>query len=213
MHPQNQKNRIASQTRNDRISAWILQVDRLERHFLAVVEEAKSGCFFERLYVQRNNDHRQIQLFVGQHPVGTVEIKTDEKGQEVGRKLLTEHGAALVVSQSVTGSVAVILYPYKSDKAKRTQEYIIWAVLDSPSELSERLITKATNDFFRYLRVSSVLFAESWRDRARIRYLEFRSHKYLGNGGIAKFLFSKWFLPTLGAVGSIASIYSLFPHK
>ncbi len=213
MHTENKKNRDAAQARNAKLSAWQLQADRFERHLCAVVEEAKTTGFFEALHVTRNNANRQIQMFAGQHPVGTAEIETDSKGREVVRRVHAEHGAALVISQSVTGNVAVILYPYESEKAKRTQEYIIWSIVDSPSDLNERLLTKAINDFLLYVRVSSVMFAESWRDRARIQYLEFRGRKYIGSGGVAKVLFSRWFLPTLGALGSIASIFSVLPIK
>jgi hypothetical protein len=124
--------------------------------------------------------------------------------------LQTEHGAALVISQSMLGEAAVILYPYSSEKIRQAQDYIIWSVFADPTQITETVLKKITRDFFRYIRVSSALFTESGLDRLRIRNLEFRGRKYVGGGGFAKLVFSHWSWVILGAIGSAASIYSLW---
>lgn len=126
------------------------------------------------------------------------------------RSIHTEHGAALVLSQSTLGDVAVILYAYSSERLSRIQPHIIWAIFSDPTQITDAVLNSATRDFFRYVRVSSALFSESSLDRLRIQYLEFRSKKYTGGGGIAKLVFSHWSWVFLGAVGSVASIYSLW---
>jgi hypothetical protein len=213
MHAENAKNQAAARVRYYAKLNWRIHADKAEQYFLATCATARAEGFFEFLYTSRDDERRQVQMFAGQHPIGDIAIKRDLKGREVGRELAPEHGAAIVISQAITGAVAVILYPYESAAAKRTERYIVWKILDDPTEVTSALLSRATADFLVYLRVSSSLFAESRRDRARIRYLELRSRKYMGSGGLAKYVFSNWFLPALGAVGSAASIYSLFPRK
>lgn len=210
MRKENQKNEKAARLRDHKMQNWNAHVEVAERYFLSIVQKAKDEQFFESLYVQRDDANMQIQLFAGKHPIGTVEIETDSLGREIGRRLNFEHGAALVISQSALGSVAIIFYPYKSGEINQTQQYVIWKVFDDPTVITEKLLAKATKDFLCYIRVSSVLFAESWCDRARIWYIEARSKKYIGDGGFAKIIFSSWCLPTIGFIGSVASIYSLF---
>ena len=210
MQIENEKNDTAARNRWYKMLNWKVHVEKIERHFGAVCEQAKKQAFFENLYVSRNDEHRQIQLFAGQHPIGSSEVTRDAFGREISHKLHTEHGAALVLSQSTLGDVAVILYPYKSEKLSRIQPHIIWAIFSDPTKITDAVLKSATQDFFRYMRVSSALLSESLLDRLRIQYLEFRSKKYTGGGGIAKLVFSHWSWVFLGAVGSVASIYSLW---
>lgn len=205
-----EQNDAAARNRWYKMLNWEVHVEKIEKHFGAVCEQAKKANFFENLYVLRNDEQRQIQLFSGQHPIGSSEVTRDVFGREIGLKLHTEHGAALVLSQSTLGDVAVILYPYSSEKLSRIQPNIIWAVFSDPTQITDSVLNSATHDFFRYMRVSSALFSESSLDRLRIQYLEFRSKKYTGSGSLAKLIFSHWSWVVLGAVGSVASIYSLW---
>jgi len=210
MQKESKKNEAAARERSYKLLNWKVHVKTIEKHFGSVCEQAKKISFFENLYVSRNDDHRQIQLFSGQHPIQAPEVTRDAFGRETGYKTHTERGAALVVSQSTLGEVAVILYPYFSEKLRRTQPYIIWGMFTDPTQITDSVLKSATSDFFRYMRVSSALFSEGAVDRLRIRYLEFRSRKYTGSGGIATLIFSHWSWVFLGAVGSLASIYSLW---
>lgn len=192
MQIDNEQNDVAARYRWYKMLNWKVHVEKIERHFGTVCEQAKNAGFFENLYVSRNDEHRQIQLFAGKHPIGISEVTRDALGREISQKFHTEHGAALVLSQSALGDVAVILYPYTSEKLARIQPHIIWAIFSDPTQITSAVLRSATRDFFRYIRVSSALFSESALDRLRIQYLEFRSKKYTGGGGIAKLVFSHW---------------------
>lgn len=213
MQIDNEQNDTAARIRWYKMLNWKVHVEKIEKHFGAVCEQAKKANFFENLYVSRNDEHRQIQLFAGQHPIGSSEVTRDALGREIGFRLHNEHGAALVLSQSTLGDVAVILYPYSSEKMSRIQPHIIWAVFSDPTKITDSVLNSATRDFFRYLRVSSALFSESLADRLHIQYLELRSKRYTGGGGITKLVFSHWAWVFLGAIGSVASIYSVWPTK
>lgn len=210
MQIDNKENDVAAHNRRYKMINWTVHVKKIKKHFEMVCEQTKKANFFENLYVSENDDHHQIQLFSGQHPIGTSEVARDAFGREISRKLHVEHGAALVLSQSTLGDVAVILYPYESEKLSRVNPHIIWAVFPDPTEVTDDVLDRVTRDFFRYMRVSSTLFSESMFDRLRIQYLEFRSKKYTGDGSAAKLFFSHWLWVALGAVGSVASIYSLW---
>lgn len=212
MHIDNEQNDVAARNRRYKMLNWTVHVEKIEKHFGSVCEEAKKAAFFESLYVSHNDDHRQIQLFAGQHPIGSSEVTRDASGRKTGHKLHTEHGAALVLSQSTLGDVAVILYPYASEKFYRIQPHIIWSVFPDPTKITNSVLNSAIRDFFCYLRVSSALFSESLTDRLRIQYLELRSKRYTGVGSVTKLVFSHWSWVFLGAVGSVASIYSVWPE-
>jgi len=206
----NEPNDIAARHRWYKMLNWKVQVEDIEKFFRAVCEEAKKSGFFANLYVSRSDEHRQVQLSSGKHPIGIPGVTRDDLGRVISQKLHTEHGAALVLSQSALGDVTVILYPYQSEKLARIQPHIIWAIFPDPTKITSAVLRSATRDFFRYMRVSSALFSESTLDRLRIQYLEFRSRKYTGGDGIAKLVFSHWSWAFLGAVGSVASVYSLW---
>ena len=123
-------------------------VESVERQFKAVVAQAEIARHTEKLYVSQDRPSRQIQLFFGQHPAGTV---------PGGTGLAVEGGATLVLSQGATGAVAVFLYPYESELSRRREKLIVWGVFDDPLEITKRVLSRAIADFTCYARVSSVL--------------------------------------------------------
>lgn len=210
MQPENDKNNAAARSRWYKFLNWNVHCEMVERQFRQAVASAKATGFFEDLYVSQEEHDRQIQLYAGAHPIGSEEVTRNSLVQITKRRLHVERGAALVFSQSSLGSVAAILYPYQSEKLSQNSEYIVWKIFDDPRDITNKEIQKAILAFFRYIRVSSTLFNESWFDRAYIRYIEFRGSKYTNNGGIAKIVFSRWLLPSLSVAGSVASIYAIF---
>ncbi|HGT2342732.1 TPA: hypothetical protein ACMX4R_000267 [Yersinia enterocolitica] len=180
---------------------WTVHVKKTEPHFLDVCEQAKKAKFFEGLYVSHNDRYRQIQLFAGQHPIEVFDRTHDALGCITNREFDIECGAALVLSQSFLGDVAVILYPYSSKNLSRIQTNIIWAVFSDPRKITDTVLKSATKDFFCYMRVSSTIFSESRIERLRIKYLEFRSKKYVGDGSIIKLIFYHWSMLFLGRLG------------
>ncbi|WP_181885403.1 hypothetical protein [Trinickia dinghuensis] len=120
---------------------WRLIVaPRLERCFEAVRRRARRE-FWERLYVRTDSDHRTVSLWASVRPVGS---SLRNPGATA-----TESGAALVFSQSVTGSVAALLYPFESEFMHQKEDLTVW-------------------------RVSSVFDGGSWWDRWRIGLLRRR---------------------------------------
>ena len=206
---ESQKTKQAMAARLEKHEQWPALAARVVEHFSRVAQNAKDENYPENLYVHRDDSERLVQLFSGVHPID-VTHKRDQYGEKTGLQVHTEEGAALVVSQATIGYPAITLYPYKSEKLKQKNSHIIWEVFDSPKDITAKTLNAATNDFFTYMRVSSAVLAESRLDRLRIRYLEFRGSKFSGEGGVSKYFFSHWFWVALSAVGSVASIYSLW---
>lgn len=204
------KDEKAARLRSFKMINWRVKVEKIEKKFATVCTQAKEQGFFENLYVSRNDEHRQIQLFAGKHPVGTSEPTYDRNGEKSGFKFHAEGGAALVVSQASSGNVAVILYPFSSENHYRHVQNIVWRIYSSPDQITDAVLGAAIKDFFTYMRVSSTLFSESLAARIRVHYLEFRSKKYTDGRGFIKFLLSHWLWGVLGVLGSVASIYSIW---
>jgi hypothetical protein len=204
-----QKTKHAMAARRENHEQWPALATRVAEHFSKIALRAIDENYPENLYVHRDDSERLIQLFSGVHPID-VTHKRDQYGNKKELKVHTEDGAALVVSQSTVGHPAIILYPYKSEKLRQKNSHIIWKIFDGPEAITSKVLNDATKDFFTYMRVSSAVLAESRFDRLRISYLEFRARKFSDEGGIAKLFFSHWLWVALGAVGSVASIYSLW---
>ncbi|CAG4915620.1 hypothetical protein R54767_04218 [Paraburkholderia gardini] len=152
--------------RRYRMMNWQLIVaPQLEQRFAAVCRRARRE-FWESLYVRKDSDHRTVSLWAGVHPVGS---SLRNPGA-----MATEDGAALVFSQSVTGSVAVLLYPFESEFMHQKEDLIVWRVFEGPTDVTRRVIDAALVDAFRYWRVSSVFDGGSWWDRWRVGLLRRR---------------------------------------
>lgn len=154
--------RTADLRRYKFINWKVVVIEHVEHMFLAVAAQAAAVGHFERLYVSKDTLNSSIQLFFGQHPVGVV---------PGGKDTAIERGAALVISQGLTGAIAVFLYPYKSEISCRQEKLIVWGVFDNPLELTERVLKSAIADFTRYARVSSVFDGGTSADRRRVNRL------------------------------------------
>jgi hypothetical protein len=137
-------------------------VDRLNRKFEEVATRGVIAAFQENLYVYHDLQHRSITLYAGSHPVGN---------SLQGPGLAIEEGAALTVSQAVDGSVAFVMYPFKSELMHRSEDKFLWGLFKGPDVVSWRAIEKAISDAARYWRVSSVLDGGSRFDRLCVDYL------------------------------------------
>lgn len=206
---ESKKTKQAMTYRLEKHKQWPALATLVAEHFSQVAQRARDEGYPDKLYVHRDDSERIIQLFSGVHPID-VTYKRDQYGGKAGLQVHTEDGAAMVVSQAPTGCLAIILYPYKSQKLKRKNSHIVWKVFNSPKEITAGVLNAATKDFFTYMRVSSAVLAESRFDRLRIRYLEFRGNKFSDQSSVSKLVFSHWLWVALGAVGSVASIYSLW---
>lgn len=150
-----------------RMLNWtVVLVDHLQQKFAAAAVRGIVAAFRENLYVQPDLDRRSLTLAAGNHPVGNS-LK--------GSGLAVEGGAALTVSQAVDGSVAVFLYPFKSELMRRKEDNILWALFKGPDDVTKRTIDRAIADAARYWRVSSALDGGSRPDRLRVDYLVLRA--------------------------------------
>lgn len=155
----------ASSTRLGRLRAWDHIATLAVSHFRIAEEAAKAERWFENIYVDRNDKARVVQMHMGSHPVGA-----NHDGS-----LIVERGATVVMSQSATGTVVILLYPYESTTQSRSTPYLIWKLTDDPMTVKAGMLEALVKDFMTYARVSSVLFAPSFSDRERIAKLERRS--------------------------------------
>ncbi|HWB45880.1 MAG TPA: hypothetical protein VG900_10605 [Hyphomicrobiaceae bacterium] len=191
-----------------RLLNWTMYVELAKAHFQDVVRQRQKEGYFESLYVSHDENERQIQLFAGAHPVGRPQTVWDSRGRIKSQRLYVEKGAALVMSQSIRGDVAVVLYPYQSEKHRRREEFIVWGVFDNPAHITIARLHRMTRDFFIYIRCSSLYFTPSFLDNLRINWLLLRSRRY-DEQGVWRFILSHPALVAVGLLGSIASIWGL----
>lgn len=154
--------RMADLRRYKFINWQTVVVELIEQQFRMAAKQAETANHHEKLYVIKDGLNRSIQLFFGQHPVGTI---------SGGRGVTLERGASLVLSQGPTGAIAVFLYPYESNLIRRQEKLIVWGVFDDPLQITERVLKRAIADFTCYARVSSVLDGGTSADRRRINRL------------------------------------------
>lgn len=145
--------------------AWDDLASLAELHFNIVKAAAEQRKWFDYLYVSRSNTLRTVQMHMGNHPVGVT----------ADGPLILESGATVVLSQSSTGSVIIVLFPYASAAQKMHKPYIVWNVTDYPTEIKRSTMIRLVTDFMIYARVSSAILAASKADRQRIEKLEERS--------------------------------------
>tara|TARA_Y100000815_G_scaffold149905_1_gene135819 strand:- start:1237 stop:1419 length:183 start_codon:yes stop_codon:yes gene_type:complete len=60
MQIDNEQNDAAARNRWYKMLNWKVHVEKIEKHFWVVCEQAREANFFEYLYVSRNDEHRQI---------------------------------------------------------------------------------------------------------------------------------------------------------
>ncbi len=116
--------------------------------------------------LQRSELLNSAQIHCGTRDLGVYCLEP-RQAQEVragaapaSLSLVTEHGAAIVFSQNVAGTIAVLLYPYESSAAKVNESNILLDFDLDPIDLDNRKIEKYLATFFRYCNATS---AQSFR--------------------------------------------------
>ncbi|MEL0630901.1 hypothetical protein [Psychromonas aquatilis] len=153
--------------------------DLIESEFSKVILEARSNKYPFSLYCAVNDateNEVTVQLSSGANKTGVIEkVKTAEM-ESVTCEI--EKGSALVASFGSTGSVAFIIYPYKSERYSRTEDNIILHSSLSPDSVNEKLIKSCIANYLFYIRCSSIYgahsFKSSFRDKLRMNWLLFR---------------------------------------
>ena len=101
---------------------------------------------------------------LGQHPVNLR-----------GGKYTTELGGTLSITRQIDERVVLALLPCRLQDGNA--DPIVLGMYDDPSDVTEAVLKRAINDFFRVVRVSSVLLSSSLWDRVRVSLLKFSSRK------------------------------------
>ena len=150
--------------------AWRKLIAKLEERFRLEAQARLDAGYFDQLYVFSSVRARTAQLTLGNRSLGANPQNPNQH--------IVEDGAALVVSKSLRGEVAVFLYPCVSSGMTLKEKYLVWEVYDSPAQFTSRKIERAITDFFLYIDVSSAdLVPSKWAMR-RIDAIRKRQHRY-----------------------------------
>lgn len=157
---------VGRKTPATRLRTWQHQAPRYAAHLNQVQADAAQD-YFESLRVHTDDAHRTVQLLSGSHVSGSLDANDTFE---------VEGGAALVVSQDQQfGHVAIFLYPYER-QASAASTRILWALFDSPEDVTNEWLDRAVSDFARVCRASSVVDETTdHSDRRRFFWLRCRS--------------------------------------
>lgn len=164
------------------------------RRILDEVVAAKAAVqYWDRLYVDVDTpaDDLWIMMRLVDRPVGTR-----------GNKFTAEVGGSLSVTRQLDGRVALALLPCHLEG--EAAEPIVLGVYDDPSQVTEAVLRRAIDDFFRVVRVTSAMLSSSRWDRVRVDLLRFHS-KFPGFEK-ARWVATNW--PAF-VVGSVLSIWGV----
>ncbi|WP_146107547.1 hypothetical protein [Aliivibrio sifiae] len=191
---------------------WSVQKYRVLRTFEKLAHDSRQGSFIDSLYVTENKELRQIQLHSGKHPIGLYLETNDQYNLQHNQNICldVESGAAIVLSQGASGEVIVLLYSFVSEQRQPHIESLVWSVLSSPDDLTNNVIKKIITDFFILSRYTSALYTETFLDRLRINYLNYKGKFYIPNNKVRNALLNHWVVLLIGLIGSICSIVGFF---
>ena len=199
-----------------RLNWRLVTQQKIKNKFQETSDNAKKVKYPFNLFCQVHDEttnEATVQLSSGANKTGVVErINTPEK------KSITcegEKGSALVASFSSSGSVAFIIYPYKSDRYARNEENIILYIALSPDDVSDRIIEKCISKYLFYNRNSSIygVYSNSLIDKLKINWMTFidvRNRKKLYKGFWT--LFVEWSkIVGAGIAGYIVAVLTQTP--
>jgi len=92
--------------------------------------------------------HSFVTLFWGKHPTGEMDFR------EKTNKLVVEGGCALHYCQLLSGEVAVIFYPFKSELSEPKKKLYIYRIFSSPEKITENELQKHIKLMFSYAHYS-----------------------------------------------------------
>lgn len=146
----------------------------IEDYFKMICDSAKECSYPFSMRCRVNDETRNeetVQLSSSVNKTGVVE-KIDEQGVK-GWKAEAERGAALVASFGSNGSVAFIIYPYKSDRYSMNEDNIILYHNISPDAVTGKFLKKCVDKYLFYIRYSSVYgsYSCSFLDLIRINMM------------------------------------------
>lgn len=157
-----------------RLNWKLITQNQIANKFQEIADSARKSEYPFRLYCQNSNEtinEATVQLSSAANKTGVVDkIDTPEKK---GTSSEIEKGSALVASFGSTGSIAFIIYPYKSERYSRKEENIILHIALSPDDVCDKLIEKCISKYLFYNRNSSVygFYSNSMIDNLKINWM------------------------------------------
>ncbi|WGS50121.1 hypothetical protein LFL96_01010 [Paraburkholderia sp. D15] len=119
-----------------------------------------------------------------------------------------ETDAALCFSQDVSGRVAILLFPYKSDLSKAKEDNILLQFGLLPNDLTEKVIRKTFKTFFQYCVATSTVSTGSYSAYAFRQWLSFRDMRNKkAQRDVAFRMVEKMLVLALTAVGAWATLF------
>jgi len=172
---------------------WGVHKQQYRRVLDQVVADKAAAQYWDLLYVDVDKvDDKWIMMRLGKHPVDMH-----------GNKFMIEVGGCLSLSQQIDGHVVLALLPCHLEG--EAAEPIVLGDYDDPSQITEAVLQRAVDDFFRVVRVTSVMLSSGRWDRLRVGLLRFHS-KYPGREK-ARWVATNWPAFVLGSVLGIWGIY------
>lgn len=144
-----------------RIEWSLLVKDRILNTCKQFIKDGKENGYPYRLAVHpgsHDKNSETIQFDIGINFTGIEWVdKNYHQGRIIqSRKKIIEKNCALVFSQGPTGTITVVIYPFKSEVHEREEDNIILYDRLPPERLTDKLISKILRKSLFYARVSSL---------------------------------------------------------
>ncbi|WP_234405288.1 hypothetical protein, partial [Vibrio cholerae] len=127
-------------------------------------------------------NYQTVQISFAINSTGILTKERQSSGdqvKEIQRKII-EKGCALVFSQSPSGEIMILLYPYKSEVHSRAETNIMLHAGLHPEKITKKLVKKYLDQAVRYARISSLngmARGLSLRDRWALSTMKFMDQR------------------------------------
>lgn len=125
----------------------------IQNIFNEAIQQAKENNLYRKMYsIDSNNlsiadkrysDLNFIQLYLGNCIIGTAEKIYDKDGKLTSLKNINEKGGGLSIAQGISGEIAIIIFPSKSDYIAYKKDFLVYKIYSTPCEVKEEEIWKA----------------------------------------------------------------------
>lgn len=156
----NNKHSDAVKDLYDRRKQWEYVNRTATKVFNEAIEAAEKEGFWESLFIlprQKNiiregevfKNRNFIQLCVGQHPTD-ISSKTYKCSRLRGRRVVTESGGALIISQSTNGGITFLMLSSSSEFYNNHKQCRLLKTFKKPYKINESDIRKAVKVMLHY---------------------------------------------------------------
>lgn len=159
---------------------------RIRQKFEQLATCARDTNYPFRLSVQEFEQPTEstIQISAGNNPTGAVNRKTEVDvcaGLKHIDTLVMESGGTLIASQSVSGYVHFVVYPYSSDRIQPKHKEIMLLRSFDPTEVTWSVLNKVIKRYLLCVRSSSVYGMSgdfTWRERALLVWIRVQDIRF-----------------------------------